>query len=92
MAPELLAGEIATQDETVCVEGVLVTVKHQVTGVETSAYSGTFGDFHVDVDVDAPGFYSVTFWKDGFKRKTIANIELRESKSLDVVKLRPTID
>jgi len=85
-----VAGEIATNDETVCIEGAKVVVVNQVTGATFKGYSSTFGDFHVDVD--KPGFYTVSFSKDGFKRKTMTDVDLRESLSLDVVKLWKTTE
>ena len=85
-----VAGELANDDETVCIEGAKVVVVNQVTGTTFKGYSGTFGDFHVDVD--KPGFYSVAFSKDGYKRKTITDVDLRESLSLDVVKLWKTTE
>ncbi|MCL1798199.1 MAG: oxidoreductase [Eggerthellaceae bacterium] len=84
-----VAGELATQDETGCIEDALVTAWHQVTGDVYEGYSSTFGDFHIDVE--APGFYSVEFFAEGFKRKTITDIDLRESRSLGVVKLWPRL-
>ncbi|MCL2883641.1 MAG: 4Fe-4S dicluster domain-containing protein [Coriobacteriia bacterium] len=85
-----VAGELASSDEAVCVEGAQVTVVNQVTGATYEGYSGTFGDFHVDVK--KPGFYKVTFAKDGYKRKTISDVDLRQSLSLDVVKLWQTTE
>jgi len=85
-----VAGEITTKDEATCMEGVRVAATHQVTGETYTVYSGTFGDFHVDVL--RPGYYTVTFEKDGFKRKAISHIRLKESLSLDVVKLWPTVE
>ncbi len=80
-----VAGELATDDEQDCIEGAQVLVTNQVTGAVFEGYSGSFGDFHVDVD--KPGFYTVTFVADGFKRKSIKDVDLREPFSLDVVKL-----
>ena len=61
-----------------------------MTGAHFRGYSGTFGDFCVDVD--KPGFYTITFSKDGYKRKTITDVDIRQSLSLDVVKLWKTIE
>lgn len=85
-----VAGELASDDETVCIEGAKVKVVNQVTGAHFRGYSGTFGDFCVDVD--KPGFYTITFSKDGYKRKTITDVDIRQSLSLDVVKLWKTIE
>jgi hypothetical protein len=80
-----VAGELASNDLGQCIEGAHVTVTHQVSGESFNAWSGTFGDFHIDVA--KPGFYTIAFARDGFKRKTITDVDLRESRSLDVVKL-----
>ena len=85
-----VAGELASDDEEYCIEAALVRVVNQVTGAAFEGYSGTFGDFHVDVD--KPGFYTVTFAKEGYKRKSITDVDLRQSLSLDVVKLWPMIE
>ena len=86
---KFVAGELATKDDEDCIEGALVTVTHQVTGAEVKGYSGTFGDFHIDVA--SPGIYTIAFTKDGYKRKVITDVDLRESKSLDVVRMWPVL-
>ena len=84
-----VAGELASKDEKQCIEGAYIRVVNQVTGAVFEGYSSTFGDFHIDVD--KPGFYSVTIMKEGFKHKTFTDVDLRKSLSLDVVKLWPTV-
>lgn len=81
-----VAGEVVDATEDTCIEDALVTVRHQVSGAVYEGYSGTFGDFHIDVD--QPGFYTATFKAEGFKRKTITDIDLRASRSIDLVKLQ----
>lgn len=82
-----VAGELASHDGSLCIEGAEVIATHQVTGASTKGYSGTFGEFHLDVN--EPGFYSVTFVADGYKRKTFTDVDLRASLSLDTVTLWP---
>lgn len=85
-----LAGELVSDDEKICVEDAEVKLIHQVTGAVYEAYSGTYGDFWVYVG--KPGFYTAQFKKEGYKRKQITDIDLRESMSLDVVKLHPMVE
>ena len=82
-----VAGELMSENEKECVEGALILAKNQVTGNVYEGYSGSFGDFHVDVN--DPGFYTVSITAEGYKRKTFSNVDLSESLSLDAVKLWP---
>lgn len=85
-----VAGECASYDLEHCVEDACIVATHQVTGKEYRGYSGSYGDFHIDVD--EPGFYTIAFKAEGYKRKTISSVDLRNSISLDVVRLHRVVD
>lgn len=80
-----VAGECVSSDEVDCVEDALITLVHQVTGREYHGYSNTLGDFHIDVE--EAGFYTAEIKADGYKRKVITDIDLRDCLSLDEIKL-----
>jgi Fe-S-cluster-containing dehydrogenase component len=80
-----IAGELAADGRKSCVEGAFVRVIHQVSGESYEGVSGTFGDFHIDVD--GPGCYGVEIFADGYKRRALTDIMLDASLSLGVIDL-----
>lgn len=80
-----IGGEVYNADGSEPVEEAVVTAVHQVKKQEYKAYTDCFGEF--DVTGLHPGFYTVTVEADGYRRKTIANIDAREAYNMGQVNL-----
>lgn len=85
-----IAGEVATGDEKECIEDVEITATHQITGEEYRTWTDSYGDFHLDVGTE--GFYTIMFFKPGFKRKIMRDYEIHEPVSLETVKMWKTVE
>lgn len=81
-------GEVCTPDGGVSIAGVKVTATHQVTGATSSAVTDNYGDF--DIGSLKPGFYTLSFEKDGLSSKAIKSLDLREAKNVGEVRLWPS--
>lgn len=67
--------------------GAKVTAVHQINGYVQSVVTNHFGDF--DITGLIPGFYTLSFEKEGYYPKKIRNLDLREAKNIEEVKLYP---
>lgn len=65
--------------------GAKVTARHQVTGQTYEAMTDMFGDF--DVTGLKRGFYTLTIEKEGYYTKVLSDLDLREAKNIEDVKL-----
>lgn len=84
------AGEVASADLKDVIEEVHITATHQVTGESFEAWTNTLGDFRLSVGM--PGFYTISFMAQGYKRKVLKDVDLRDSLNLDVVKMDRRVD
>lgn len=82
-----IAGAVYDPKADKCLANVLVTATHMVTGKASSAYSDTLGEFRL-VKLD-PGFYTVSFFKDGYCYKELSKIDARVSPNIEDVVLYP---
>ena len=80
-----IAGEACTADGKACLANVKVTATHQILGLEYRDVTDAFGEFKLKGL--EPGFYTVSFEKDGYDYKVLANMDATESINLDAVKL-----
>jgi Fe-S-cluster-containing dehydrogenase component len=85
-----VGGEVYSTDGKVPFPNVKVSARHQVTGASFSAVTDTFGDF--DITGLKPGFYTLTFEKEGFSAKSIKNLDLRDAKNIGQVRLHKTFE
>lgn len=90
MPKVFVAGEVVAAMDDECVEDVEITMTHQITGKEYKTWTGSYGEFHLDVE--EKGFYTIMFYKQGFKRKIMKDYELQQSTSLDAVKMWKTVE
>ncbi|NTW28445.1 MAG: 4Fe-4S dicluster domain-containing protein [Coriobacteriia bacterium] len=83
-----VGGEVCSPAGDASIDGVKVTATHQVTGATFSDVTDNYGDF--DVTGLNPGFYTLSFEKDGFILKVIKNLDLREALNVGEVRVYVT--
>lgn len=76
-------GSLVDQDGN-SVIGASVVLLHQLSRASWDSSTDAFGDF--SFAGIKPGFYTLTFEKDGFARKDITNLDLREAKNVGDVR------
>lgn len=80
-----IAGETCNADGSACLADVTVEATHQVTGDTYVATTDEFGDFWLK-GVE-PGFYTLTFLKEGYAPKTLSNMDATSAVNVETVKL-----
>lgn len=80
-----VGGEVYAPREDICLEDVRVTVREMVTGEVRMTSTNNYGDF--SVEGLTPGFYALTFEKEGYFPKTISNVDVREPLNMEEIAL-----
>lgn len=80
-----IAGEVCTADGAASIPNVYVTATHQILGDQYVAITDAFGEFMLKGL--EPGYYTVTFEKDGFTTKTLSNMDTLDAVNVGAVKL-----
>lgn len=82
-----VSGAVVNPSAGESIPGVKVTAVHQINGYSCSTVTDYFGEF--EVAGLTPGFYTLIFEKEGYFPKKISNLDLREAKNVEEVKLYP---
>ena len=80
-----IAGEVCSPDLESSIPNVRVVAKHQITGESFCDVTDAFGEF--SLQGLTPGYYTVSFEKDGYAYKSLSNILADESVNVEEVKL-----
>lgn len=82
-----VGGTVINPTATSSIMGVKVTATHQVNGYSRSVVTDNFGDF--DITGLVPGIYTLAFEKEGYYPKKVSNLDLREDKNVEEIRLYP---
>lgn len=80
-----IAGETCTGDGRDVLDDVTVVATHQILGCTYATQSDAFGEFMLEGL--EPGYYTISFSKDGFDGKTLHNMDASESLNVESVRL-----
>lgn len=80
-----IAGEVCTPDGGESIPNVRVTAVHQMTGASCHTVTDAFGEFKLRWL--EPGYYTVSFERDGYGFKELANVDARQGINVEEVRL-----
>lgn len=80
-----LCGNVFDPRANISLDEVSVTVTGPVTGVKVTTTSNNYGDF--SAENLAPGFYDVTFVREGYYPKTVRGCDVREAVNVGDIAL-----